>query len=182
MIRRPPRSTPKPSSAASDVYKRQIRDYVGDRLALYFAFVHHFTAGCALSAFVGVATTFIMYLEASVIDRPRAKSRMLPFFSAFQCIWAIALLEHWKRKESRLAMRWGTLGLAETVPDRPGFRGPLRPSLVDGRPEAFYPAGRRRRHACIAFFVVAALIIVLVWVNIGIIYMRVVLTLSLIHI
>ncbi|CAH0377190.1 unnamed protein product [Pelagomonas calceolata] len=153
-----------------------IRDYVGDRLALYFAFVHHFTAGCALSAFVGVATTFIMYLEASVIDRPRAKSRMLPFFSAFQCIWAIGLLEHWKRKESRLAMRWGTLGLAETVPDRPGFRGPLRPSLVDGRPEAFYPAGRRRRHACIAFFVVAALIIVLVWVNIGIIYMRVVLT------
>ena len=26
MIRRPPRSTPKPSSAASDVYKRQLRD------------------------------------------------------------------------------------------------------------------------------------------------------------
>ena len=25
MIRRPPRSTPKPSSAASDVYKRQIK-------------------------------------------------------------------------------------------------------------------------------------------------------------
>ena len=29
MIRRPPRSTPKPSSAASDVYKRQIADRVG---------------------------------------------------------------------------------------------------------------------------------------------------------
>ena len=28
MIRRPPRSTPKPSSAASDVYKRQIKDYL----------------------------------------------------------------------------------------------------------------------------------------------------------
>ena len=28
MIRRPPRSTPKPSSAASDVYKRQMKDTV----------------------------------------------------------------------------------------------------------------------------------------------------------
>ncbi|VTU60093.1 putative cell surface protein [Lactobacillus rhamnosus GG] [Lacticaseibacillus rhamnosus] len=28
MIRRQPRSTPKPSSAASDVYKRQTLDYV----------------------------------------------------------------------------------------------------------------------------------------------------------
>ena len=85
---------------------------------------------------MGVATTFIMYLEASVIDRPRAKCRMLPFFSAFQCIWAIGLLEHWKRKESRLAMRWGTLGLAETVPDRPGFRGPLgrHSSMGDRKP------------------------------------------------
>ena len=27
MIRRPPRSTPKPSSAASDVYKRQIMEF-----------------------------------------------------------------------------------------------------------------------------------------------------------
>ena len=29
MIRRPPRSTPKPSSAASDVYKRQIYNDLG---------------------------------------------------------------------------------------------------------------------------------------------------------
>ena len=29
MIRRPPRSTPKPSSAASDVYKRQTRKLIG---------------------------------------------------------------------------------------------------------------------------------------------------------
>ena len=28
MIRRPPRSTPKPSSAASDVYKRQYLEYI----------------------------------------------------------------------------------------------------------------------------------------------------------
>lgn len=153
-----------------------VRDYVGDRLALYFAFVHHFTSACAVSAFVGVATTFVMYLEASVIDRPRAKSRMLPFFSAFQCVWAITLLEVWKRKEARLAMRWGTLGLAETVPDRPGFRGPLRPSLVNGLPEAFYPSSRRRRHACLAFFVVALLIVVLIVVNVLIIYTRVALT------
>ena len=29
MIRRPPRSTPTPSSAASDVYKRQVTSYIG---------------------------------------------------------------------------------------------------------------------------------------------------------
>ena len=36
MIRRPPRSTPKPSSAASDVYKRQDIEIVGDQLQLSY--------------------------------------------------------------------------------------------------------------------------------------------------
>ena len=37
-----------------------IRAYMGERLALYFAFLHHLTRGCALSAFVGVLTTMGM--------------------------------------------------------------------------------------------------------------------------
>ena len=34
MIRRPPRSTPKPSSAASDVYKRQLLDKI-NKVSVY---------------------------------------------------------------------------------------------------------------------------------------------------
>ena len=35
MIRRPPRSTPTPSSAASDVYKRQVNEYLLKRDNIY---------------------------------------------------------------------------------------------------------------------------------------------------
>ena len=100
----------------------------------------------------------------------------MPVFAAFQCLWAVSLFELWKRREARLALEWGTLGSAESVPDRPGFRGTVRTSMIDGRPEMFYPEHKRRRHACISFFVVAVLVLAVVAAAGAVIYSRIVLT------
>jgi hypothetical protein len=77
----------------------------------------------------------------------------------FQCVWAVCLLEFWKRREARLGKAWGTLGLSETIPDRAGFRGEERNSMIDGRPETFYPAGKRHRHTLVSFTIVAFLVV-----------------------
>ena len=37
-----------------------VRSYLGERVALYFAFLHHLTRWCSVSAFVGIAATMAL--------------------------------------------------------------------------------------------------------------------------
>ena len=97
---------------------------------------------------------------------------MLPLFTAYQCVWAVLCLEFWKRREARTALEWGTLGLDEAVPDRPGFRGAVRPSLVDGRPETFYPKAKRNWRSATSFVIVGSLVVVVVCSASGVIASR----------
>lgn len=133
-----------------------LRSYLGERLALYFAFLHSFASWCAASAVAGALATAALYGESRA-GRRRAHSRALPAFAFFQCIWAILWLENWKRRQARLALRWGTLGLEETAPDRPTFSGDSRTSLVDGAPGTFFPAATRRGRMAAGGAVVALL-------------------------
>ncbi|KAH8071035.1 intracellular chloride channel [Aureococcus anophagefferens] len=147
--------------------------YFGERLALYFAFVNHLALWCGFSAAAGVATTAAMYWENTIADRARKHSRILPVFTFFQCCWAVLMLEFWKRKECRMALSWGTLGLDEAVPNRPAFRGATRPSLVDGTPEIHYPKSKRNRKGVASFVTVFLLVVLVVAAASSVIWVRV---------
>ena len=54
-------------------------------------------------------------------------------YAAGMTVWATAVLEGWKRKESRLAHRWGVLDMQELEQERPSFEGTLRYDTVDER-------------------------------------------------
>jgi hypothetical protein len=104
----------------------------------------HFAKWCSLSALVGVLCTFLAFFENAVLHRPRRKSRSLPLFSVFQCLWAILMLETWKRAEARLKIDWGMYGGGGATPARPEFEGEKRASMVNGRPELFFSQSSRR--------------------------------------
>ena len=100
MIRRPPRSTPKPSSAASDVYKRQalaraIAAPVDvDRQAVYP--VKSFGAGMtpmytALALWVGALLTAVS-VRTDVVDKD-TYSPMQRFFGRFGMFAAVGLVQ-----------------------------------------------------------------------------------------
>ena len=74
--------------------------------------------------------------EASVIDRleRRADAALL---SAFQCIWAIGLLEHWKRKKEFDAQTLGLWKQYQTT------RVPVRSDRHSSTGDRPHPAGRR---------------------------------------
>jgi hypothetical protein len=44
----------------------------------------------------------------------------LPAFSFFIALWAVCMLEFWKRKEKTTAMEWGTINYETSELDRPG--------------------------------------------------------------
>lgn len=68
-------------------------------------------------------------MEASVNPAPRPQAGRLfdhsgtVFFSAFMALWAVLLLEYWKRKSATLAYRWGCFDYEDIEVGRSPDRG-----------------------------------------------------------
>ena len=126
-----------------DTCADQTRGYLGARVGMYLGFVAHKTSWMRAPAALSMLCTLGLWVEVNVLDRDRRRSRVMPIFAFFMCLWASTMLEAWKRKQFAYALRWGMLG-GDAEPDRPEFVGVPRPSLVDGRPETYFPALERR--------------------------------------
>ena len=62
--------------------------------------------------------------------------------SFFQC---------WRRKETELALSWGTSAIEKAEVIRPEFCGILRDSPITGKPEKYFPAWKRRLRYLMSF-------------------------------
>jgi Calcium-activated chloride channel len=70
-------------------------------IGLYFTFVGHYTKWLCIPAFIGIAVqaaAFSTDIYGSKTDTLRT-SLYLPTFSFIVAMWAIVMLEFWKRKE-----------------------------------------------------------------------------------
>lgn len=86
-----------------------IAEYFGVKVALYFAWLGHYT--CAL----GVPAIFGTIMWAALYNRGQVAQDMgHVLFSLFNVAWASLYLEAWRRYSVELAFRWGTLS---TPPD-----------------------------------------------------------------
>lgn len=130
-----------------------ICDYFGVKIAIYFAWLGHYTKALTIPAFFG----FFMWI--SYYGKDQATEDMcFVVFALFNVLWATLYLESWKRHCAELAYRWGTLDsqnelLAEP---RPLFSGPLIRSPVTGRMEPSYPCWKRNLFRyCVSLPVIA---------------------------
>ncbi|XP_050683452.1 anoctamin-8 isoform X2 [Leptidea sinapis] len=119
----------------------EICEYFGVKIAMYFAWLGHYTQSLTVPAFVGVV--FWIWI-GTASDYWKDIAQVL--FSLFNVLWACVYLETWKRYSNVLAYRWGTLDQRDEllVEPRPLFQGEMSVSPVTGRPEPHYPAWRRR--------------------------------------
>ncbi|KAL5004591.1 hypothetical protein ScPMuIL_018047 [Solemya velum] len=114
-------------------------EYFGVKIAMYFAYLGHYTLALCLPAFLGA---ILWILE-------RANQRVVDFgsicFTLVNIVWATLYLEDWKRKSSEKAYKWGTLDKQDELlrDPRPLFTGNLRKSPVTGHLEPYYPAWKR---------------------------------------
>ncbi|KAH9257675.1 hypothetical protein BASA81_004133 [Batrachochytrium salamandrivorans] len=141
-----------------------IRDYFGEKIALYFAFLGHYTKWLFPAAFLG-ALVFIHQLInigsgtgsynffnvtgiASVTDEFNVTTEIVVVYSEvpesaayalFISFWGSFMIEFWKRKQSRLAMEWGTSDFEQTEVVRPEFIAThYIPSPITGKSEPYY--------------------------------------------
>ena len=114
-----------------------IREYYGERVALYFAFLEHYKGSLFFIAFVGLIVQFWQVAER-YIPGLTSKETGIPedlgslIFSAVIAVWGTLFLEHWKRKEATLNTQWGMSDFEAKEEARPEFIGELRESVTIG--------------------------------------------------
>lgn len=134
-----------------------IREYFGEKIALYFVFMGHMSKWLAFPAFASIPC------QISIFVLNDFSSPFLPGFSFLTAIWAIFVLEYWKRREVSYALQWGTLNFEEIEQDRPDFRGEDGyKSVIDGTDVKYYPPQKKRKIIAVSSLAVSGLILVVI--------------------
>lgn len=129
----------------------EIKFYFGEKIGMYFSFLSHYATWLAFPALIGLAFQLV------VIVTDNFSSPVLPFFSAFICLWSITMLEYWKRRERYLALAWGMIGFESTDIDRPEFKGERVQSHITGHYVRYFPSHKRSVRVKQSFLVIAML-------------------------
>ena len=119
----------------------KIRNYYGEKIALYFEFLRYYQCSLVLPAAFGIVVF--------VVQRLAGKDDQLVLvlnavYSVFMSMWATVFLEGWRRKEASLAILWGTTKFERIEVPRPQYKGVMRRSPVtDKMEEIYYPTSKR---------------------------------------
>ena len=111
-----------------------IRDYYGEKVGFYFAFLHHYTRWLAYIALPSLATLIIQLMPPSVSCGGNdfavgslcqmwtgLDNVFVPVFAVFISTWSALFLEYWKRYQSVLGFKWDCTDFEEEEPVRPEF-------------------------------------------------------------
>ncbi|KAH8878014.1 Anoctamin-8 [Schistosoma japonicum] len=144
----------------------EIKEYFGIKVALYFAWLGHYTYSLIFPAIVGLVVWLFV--------NPNKNSSFYYLLMAIvNLIWTSLYLEHWKRTSSFLAYRWSSwdkpISLLEEP--RPLFKGTLSLCPVTGRPVRTYPKRKRLLILCFVTTPVVLLSLIIV-IYITLMYVR----------
>jgi len=135
-----------------------IRDYYGEAVAFYFAWMHHMTVWFMIPGILGLFVYLLRNFRGETIE----DCDFTPLFGIVAFLWAILCVRFWERKEARLSYQFGTF--AFTTQDRvkfgqrPNFEGKMRLNPVTGMMEKYYPAYKRRIKVAVSAFVTIVLL------------------------
>lgn len=113
-----------------------MRQYFGEKVALYNAFLAHYSLWLIWPSIIGITFQLVVW---GTLDFSHP---VLPFFALLISLWSVLMLEFWKREESYFSLFWGTTDYEEKEQDRPQFEGDIIPSHINGRMMAYYPQSK----------------------------------------
>lgn len=146
-----------------DVSAGDIREYFGEKIALYFVFLGHYTTWLILPMLLGLA------IQIDVIYKDNRSSVSVVVFSVFVSLWSIFMLEFWKRKEKTAAMKWGMVGFEDEQKDRPEFTGDkMEVSFIDGKEMAYFPKHQQLLRLTASFVAISCMVALVIACVVGI--------------
>eukprot|EP00736_Rhodelphis_marinus_P000759 Rmarinus@m.24092 len=141
-----------------------LRDYFGEAISLYFAWLGFYTMALVPPAGIG----FVLFL-AEIGDDTGVSTIM---YSVTIALWAVIYLEFWKRRETELKFKWGTEGFEETEELRPEFTGLVRINPITEKEEVVVSTTWRLFQFSCSFAVVFFMMVSVILTNLVILYIR----------
>lgn len=99
----------------------KIRDYYGERIAIYYAFVEELTNALAYPAVVGV----LLFIVSLVWFEGSNDNPFTPFYSFQILVWITYFCKMWRRTEAVHAVHWNVSDFRETERPRHEFDGDM---------------------------------------------------------
>ena len=130
----------------------ELRCYYGEKFALFYVFVGHYSWWLLLPAIPG----FLFQLV--VVSSGDFSHPVLCFFGLVMSVWAIVMLQYWKRAQAYQALEWGMMDYEHTEPDRPDFYGLLVNSMVNGERILYFPENVSNQRAKNSLVIVSGFI------------------------
>lgn len=145
----------------------KIRDYFGEKIAMYFSFLSYYTFYLIFPGVLGIPVFICQFW-------PRAtwNQTINAVYACFMVIWMIMLFEGWKRKEIFNAINWGQTDFEEQEVERSAFRGDLRRSPVDDNKEMYFSSLKKSCRLFITFSINTIMIMFVLGVIVSILYLR----------
>ena len=114
------------SKGSNTTFLDAVRNYYGEQIAFYFAFLIHYTVWLYPLAVVG---TIWWIIEYAVLDIGSAGGVVVVIIII---TWTTLMIENWYRREWRLRFRWGMMRYRHTETPRATFHGKYVISTVNG--------------------------------------------------
>ena len=129
----------------------QVRDYFGEKIALYFAWLELYSKFLFILGILG-CITFAFQVAPESYGGYEGDIDANPFgtvYAIFVALWAVTFTEFWKRRQAELHFQWGLEASATSEPIRPECRRTKVRNVMTGR--VVEVSGRRlflRRTLC----------------------------------
>ena len=97
-----------------------IRNYFGEKIAMYFEFLSHYTIYLVWPGLIGL----VMFILDFIFDADSEERRYSQFaFGLVLIIWSTVVYETWSRKQNTFSLKWGQLDFEEEETPRAAFKG-----------------------------------------------------------
>ncbi len=143
-----------------------IRRYFGEKIALFYVFLGHYSLWLFWPSGLGVIVQSILYYLGTFFHP------WLLGYTIFMLIWSISMLEYWEREENRTMLRWGMTDFDRKEALRPQFVGDMVVSPINGRPIVYFPVTRSLFVKIVSYLIVFLFLLVVISVVIGIYMLR----------
>lgn len=134
-----------------------IRDYFGEKVSLYFAWLGFYTMALLVPSILG-AGMIVVFTIRGYQDTVDHIDGFLVGFLLLMVTWGAVYCRGWDRECKAISVKWGTTGFEEEESDRPQFRGdpnkPLARSPITNQIETNYPAELRLWYEVFAWFAI----------------------------
>ncbi|KAK3099349.1 hypothetical protein FSP39_003125 [Pinctada imbricata] len=163
----------------------KIRNYFGEMIAFYFAWVGELTTSLWIPMLLGVAIFFyglalrIQIEVQALLDvvKQSFDNDATPYFALIICLWGTIFIERWKRKNATLAYEWDVDKFESNEPDRPQFYGlKMKQDPVTQELNWFYPFKRQILKYAVSSTTLLFMVMLVIASATGVIVYRVIIT------